>query len=617
MLKKKTLLIGLASAFVLSACAVPPAPTPTPAPTTPPPQPTETPTPDIVEVAVAAGNFKTLASALQAAGLVETLKGEGPFTVFAPTDEAFAKLDKALLDDLLKPENKDTLVAILTYHVVPGKVTAADVVKLTSAKTVQGEEITIKVEGDTVMVNDAKVTQTDIAARNGVIHVIDTVILPPTVTEKLAAPAQDIVEVAVAAGNFKTLASALEAAGLVETLKGEGPFTVFAPTDEAFAKLDKALLDDLLKPENKDTLVAILTYHVVPGKVTAADVVKLTSAKTVQGEEITIKVEGDTVMVNDAKVTQTDIAARNGVIHVIDTVILPPTVAEKLAAPAQDIVEVAVAAGNFKTLASALQAAGLVETLKGEGPFTVFAPTDEAFAKLDKALLDDLLKPENKDTLVAILTYHVVPGKVTAADVVKLTSAKTVQGEEITIKVDGNTVMVNDAKVTQTDIAARNGVIHVIDTVILPPTVAEKLAAPAQDIVEVAVAAGNFKTLASALQAAGLVETLKGEGPFTVFAPTDEAFAKLDKKLLDDLLKPANKDRLVAILTYHVVPGKVTAADVVKLNKAKTVQGEEITIKVDGNTVMVNDAKVTQTDIAARNGVIHVIDTVILPPSLK
>jgi len=351
-------------------------------------------------------------------------------------------------------------------------VTAADVAKLTSAKTVQGEEITIKVDGNTVMVNDAKVTQTDIAARNGVIHVIDTVILPPTVAEKLAAPAQDIVEVAVAAGTFKTLAAALEAAGLVETLKGEGPFTVFAPTDEAFGKLDKALLDDLLKPENKDTLVAILTYHVVAGKVTAADVVKLTSAETVQGEEITIKVDGDMVMVNDAKVTATDIMASNGVIHVIDTVILPPTVAEKLAAPAQDIVEVAVAAGTFKTLAAALEAAGLVETLKGEGPFTVFAPTDEAFAKLDKALLDDLLKPENKDTLVAILTYHVVAGKVTAADVVKLTSAKTVQGEEITIKVDSyaGTVMVNDAKVTATDIMASNGVIHVIDTVILPPS---------------------------------------------------------------------------------------------------------------------------------------------------
>ena len=188
MLTKKMLVTGIAGALVLSACAAPatPAPTSTPVPTAPPP--TEAPAPDIVDTAVAAGNFKTLASALQAAGLVETLKGEGPFTVFAPTDEAFAKLDKALLDDLLKPENKDTLVAILTYHVVPGKVTAADVVNLTSAETVQGEEITIKVEGNTVRVNDAKVTQTDIAARNGVIHVIDTVILPPTVAEKLAAP---------------------------------------------------------------------------------------------------------------------------------------------------------------------------------------------------------------------------------------------------------------------------------------------------------------------------------------------------------------------------------------------------------------------------------------------
>ena len=185
MVTRKVFVTGVASALVLSACAVPavpsPAPTepaPTPVPTAPPP--TEAPAPDIVDTAVAAGTFTTLAAALEAAGLVETLKGEGPFTVFAPTDEAFAKLDKKLLDDLLKPANKDRLVAILTYHVVPGKVTAADVVKLNKAKTVQGEEITIKVEGNTVRVNDAKVTQTDIAARNGVIHVIDTVILPPS-----------------------------------------------------------------------------------------------------------------------------------------------------------------------------------------------------------------------------------------------------------------------------------------------------------------------------------------------------------------------------------------------------------------------------------------------------
>ncbi|MCB1500105.1 MAG: fasciclin domain-containing protein [Bauldia sp.] len=135
-----------------------------------------------------------------------------------------------------------------------------------------------------------------------------------------------------------------------------------------------------------------------------------------------------------------------------------------------------------------------------------------------------------------------------------------------------------------------------------------------KDIVDTAVDAGQFNTLAAALTAAGLVETLKGAGPFTVFAPNDAAFAKLPAGTVDTLLKPENKDQLVAVLTYHVVPGKVMAADVVNVNEAKTVNGAMITVKVDGDTVMINDAKVTAADIAATNGVIHVIDTVILPP---
>ena len=177
---------------------------------------------DIVDTAVKAGSFKTLAAALKAAGIVETLKGKGPFTVFAPTDEAFAKLPAGTVETLLKPENKDKLVAILTYHVVAGKVKAADVVKLKSAKTVQGSEVKITVADGKVMVDDANVVKTDIACGNGVIHVIDAVLLPKE-------GQMDIVDTAVKAGSFKTLAAALKAAGLVETLKGKGPFTVFAP----------------------------------------------------------------------------------------------------------------------------------------------------------------------------------------------------------------------------------------------------------------------------------------------------------------------------------------------------------------------------------------------------
>jgi len=133
---------------------------------------------DIVDTAVAAGSFTTLAKALQAAGLVETLKGAGPFTVFAPTDEAFAKLPAGALEDLLKPENKAKLTAVLTYHVVPGKVMASQVTGLTSAKTVNGEPLSIAVKDGAVMVGGAKVVKTDIAASNGVIHVIDSVLLP-------------------------------------------------------------------------------------------------------------------------------------------------------------------------------------------------------------------------------------------------------------------------------------------------------------------------------------------------------------------------------------------------------------------------------------------------------
>lgn len=136
---------------------------------------------------------------------------------------------------------------------------------------------------------------------------------------------KDIVDTAVAAGSFGTLAAALEAAGLIETLKGDGPFTVFAPTDDAFAKLPEGTVESLLLPENKDQLTAVLTYHVVAGEVLAADVVQLSEATTVNGADVAIKVEGDTVMVNDATVTATDIMASNGVIHVIDTVILPPS----------------------------------------------------------------------------------------------------------------------------------------------------------------------------------------------------------------------------------------------------------------------------------------------------
>jgi len=282
----------------------------------------------IVETAVAAGSFKTLVAAVQAAGLVETLNGAGPFTVFAPTDEAFAKLPAGTLEMLLKPENKAKLAAILTYHVVPGAVKAADVVKLKTAGTVNGQRVDIKVDGAKVTVDGAAVTATDIACSNGVIHVIDTVILPVDGT---------IVDVAAKNGSFNTLVAAVKEAGLVETLSGKGPFTVLAPTDAAFAKLPAGTLEMLLKPENKKQLVDILSYHVVPGVAAYSDaVVKMTEVPTVLGSPIAVKVVGGKVMLNGATVVAADVEATNGVIHVVDTVILPASAGAKAQVKAEE-----------------------------------------------------------------------------------------------------------------------------------------------------------------------------------------------------------------------------------------------------------------------------------------
>ena len=284
----------------------------------------------------------------------------------------------------------------------------------------------------------------------------------PTATVINASMAQkatgNIVETAVGAGKFNTLVAAVKAAGLVDTLSGPGPFTVFAPTDEAFAKLPAGTVENLLKPENKELLKAVLTYHVVPGKVMASDVGGLTSATTVNGQRLDISTKGG-VKVDNAKVTATDILATNGVIHVIDTVIMPSS---------KNVLETAAAAGSFKTLSAAIQAAGLVSTLEGSGPFTVLAPTDEAFAKLPAGTVENLLKPENKSQLVDVLTFHVIPGRIYADQALKTKTFKTVQGGTVTFAADGTGAKVNGATIAKTDIDSSNGVIHVIDTVILP-----------------------------------------------------------------------------------------------------------------------------------------------------
>lgn len=286
----------------------------------------------------------------------------------------------------------------------------------------------------------------------------------------------------------------------------------------------------------------------------------------------------------------------------------PEPVVEPTQMPApKTIVDLAVEDGRFTTLVAALQAADLAGTLAGEGPFTVFAPTDDAFAALPEGTVEALLA--DIPQLTDILLYHVVSGKVMAADVVNLDSAESLLGQPLAISVDSGKVNINQAEVVITDIEASNGVIHVIDSVLLPT--AEE--AMAKSIVDIAVEDGRFTTLVAALQAAGLADTLAGEGPFTVFAPTDDAFAALPQGTVEALL--ADIPQLTDILLYHVVSGEVLAADVLQLETAETLQGQPLDFVVDGQTVKIGDVQIIITDIEASNGVIHVIDGVLLPPT--
>ncbi|MDG2422415.1 MAG: fasciclin domain-containing protein [Phycisphaerales bacterium] len=272
-------------------------------------------TPTLAEVAASDGRFQTLVAAVDAAGLMSTLQGSESYTVFAPTDAAFAKLPAGTVESLLKPENKQLLQSVLLYHVVPGNMPAKHVLGSKVIATANGQRLDVSnccTEGPKI--DGAKIVLTDIKASNGTIHVIDSVVLPSQL---------NIAELASSQGTFQTLLAAAKAANLVDALSAKGPITVFAPTDAAFAKLPDGTIEELLKPENKEKLAAILTYHVVPGRVYSDAAIEAGMATTLQGNNATIRSKSEGVYIDNSKIVMTDLEASNGVIHVIDTVMMP------------------------------------------------------------------------------------------------------------------------------------------------------------------------------------------------------------------------------------------------------------------------------------------------------
>jgi transforming growth factor-beta-induced protein len=560
------------------------------------------------------GSTNTMSGAVAAAGMSDAMRGSQNYTLLMPSDEAMAPFAEELAE-LSKPENREAMQTYIRAHMVDGKLLADELSKAGSAsreaptstgattitiKNVLGDDIEIVIDGATITINGAAFLTKDIVVGNGALHIFNAPIFRPSVFGIVRELRQT-----------STLEAAIRAADLQGTLRGPGPFTLFAPTNQAFEKLLTELnltAEQLLA--NKPLLTQVLTYHVLSARVLAKQIEDGATPATVQGQAITLNTDGNRkIQITDARgrtsnVTAVNLRARNGVVHLIDRVILPTD---------KDIVDIAAGNPQFSILVAAVQAAGLVDTLKSAGPFTVFAPTNDAFAALLHELgltADQLLA--NKPLLTQVLTYHVLASRSLAASFTDGLARATVQGQPVVFKKTGSGLSILDASgrtsnVVIANVQASNGVIHAIDRVILPTS---------KNIVQLAVGTPALSILVEAVLAAELQGVLSGPGPFTVFAPTNDAFVALLGELgVTKAALLADKALLTKVLTYHVVPAQVLSSGIPFGQPVTSVQGQTFTI---GKDLQITDAnnrksKIVATDVAASNGVVHVIDRVILP----
>jgi len=409
-----------------------------------------------------------------------------------------------------------------------------------------------------------------------------------------------VVDLIVGSDDHTTLAAAVGAAGLVETLNSGGPFTVFAPTDAAFALLPEGTVESLIA-DTTGALATILTHHVSGGSTLSTDLYDGMMITTVAGTELMVSIDSNGVYIDDAMVTVANLTADNGVVHVINAVLLPEAEVES-----NTVVDIIVGSEDHIILAAAVGAAGLVETLSGDGPFTVFAPTDAAFTLLPEGTVESLIA-DTTGALATILTHHVSGGSTLSTDLYDGMMITTVAGTELMVSIDSNGVYIDGAMVTVANLTGDNGVVHVINAVLLPEAEVES-----NTVVDIIVGSEDHTTLAAAVGAAGLVETLSGDGPFTVFAPTDAAFALLPEGLVATLLEDPS-GQLTTILTHHVFAGSALSTDLYDGMMVPTIAGGELEVTIDSTGVYIDNAMVTAANIETSNGVVHVIDAVLIP----
>lgn len=550
-------------------------------------------------------NLSTLSTAINAANLEAALAGEGPFTIFAPTNEAFAKLDPAILNNIISTPS--LLTALLQYHVVSGNVKSTDLANGPVATLLSGQSVDVNISGGMVTLNgSSEVIAADLMAVNGVVHMIDEVLIPEDFY------AQTIVQIAVSNPDFSILVSALSKPELSDLLAAANDptsnLTVFAPNNAAFnatlAALGKNSIDDL----PVGLLREIVMYHILGGAVMSNELSNGDVPTLLTDESVSVDITNG-VKINGTKVIAADIKAVNGVIHVVESVLLPSYVSSAVGT----ISEVILFDPNYTILVAALKKAELLETVSTTNNLTLFAPDNAAFVAAGITSLDGL----DKEALTPILLYHVLGAKVVSADLPADGMATTLSSDQMMYLgyLNNGVVLINGlTKVTGVDMVKSNGVVHTIDRTLVPPAV---------DVIDIAIALANmgddseFTVLVSLLASdtyADITASIKAAANITVFAPTDAAFAEISS-----VIPTLTEAQIRKVLTYHAAPARVFSSQLVNAQVIGMLSGETITVNISTSGVTLtdksgaDDANVIEVNVHGSNGVIHVVDKVLIP----
>ncbi|XP_051966414.1 periostin, osteoblast specific factor b [Xyrauchen texanus] len=512
--------------------------------------------------------------------LREEIEGAGSYTFFAPSNDAWELLDQEVRSALVSNVNIE-LYNALHYHMINKRLLTKDL-KNGMTPTSMYNDLSVLINhysNGIVTVNCARIIHGNQVATNGVVHVIDRVITAVGNT------IQDTIEVD---DELSTLSTMATASGLIEKLGEPGHFTLFAPTNEAFEKLDREVIDRLM--EDKVSLQAFLNYHLLNSVQCSEAIMSGTSYETLEGSNIEIGCDGDSLTVNGIKmVLKKDIVTTNGVIHLIDQILMPES--------AKQVME--LVGQSQATFSDMLIELGLSEAMRPQAEYTLLAPLNAAF--------NDEVMSMDQSFLKIILENHVLKNKIVLSQLYNGQRLETLGGKFLRVFVYRTAVCIENACLIRGSKEGRNGALHLMKTLITPAETS---------MYQLLFKNGSFKIFLSLMETAGLTDLLKQDGDFTLFAPTDEAFAGLSERDLSLLKSDVNALR--AILLYHFSRGVFIGGGLESrvTNLLKSLQGSNLKVLYANESMQVNTVKVPESDLMATNGVIHFVRSLLFPEDI-